>query len=207
VKPLRHLIQQALGYRPWVARGSWHLYGWALDRLYSGESLGNVIPTRFADQGAHAVHSTAYRSLAAFLKGRLEEDDVFVDVGCGQGRPFIWLLHKGFRNPMIGLELDSEIAQQTSRRFERYPNITIIPGDAIENLPECGTLFYVANPFDRDVVQRLKRRLETIPRGGGFRVIYYNGVHVDVFSDDQTWSVVDVDSGVRGYPAYLLRME
>jgi SAM-dependent methyltransferase len=141
------------------------------------------------------------------LKGRLGADDVFVDVGCGQGRPFIWLLHKGYRNPMIGLELDPEVAERTSHRFERHPNVTIIPGDAVENLPDCGTLFYMYNPFDRDVMQRLKRRLDLIRRDTGVRVIYHNGVHIDVFRDDPAWDVAELDSGAGGHPAYLLRRE
>lgn len=207
MKAVGKLIDEALSRRPWMIRGAWYLYGRFLDWRYAGVSLGRVTATKYPELGAHAVGSTSYRSLPRLLESQLRANDVFVDVGCGQGRPFVWLLHKGYRSPMIGLELDPEVAAQTSRRFARFANIVIVPGDAIENLPDSGTLFYMYNPFDRDVMQRFKRRVELKRPDTEVRVIYHNGVHVDVFREDPTWSVVELDSGAGGHPAFLLRRE
>ena len=113
-----------------------------------GRSLGGVLPSRFAATGSRGVQSTSYRVLPQLFEGRVRDDDVLVDVGCGRGRVLSWWLRQGYRNRMIGLEIDEEIAADTSRRLARYPRLSIVSGDAVENLPDAGTLYFLALPAD-----------------------------------------------------------
>ena len=97
----------------------------------------------------------------------VEESDVLVDVGCGKGRVIISGLGRGFTNRIVGLELDEDVAAATRKRLTSYPNVTVLTGDAVENLPEDGTLFYLFNSFEQPIVTRFKARWSSCSRGSG----------------------------------------
>ncbi len=80
---------------------------------------------------------------------------MLVDIGCGKGRVINFWLHQGLTNRLIGLELDPDVATAAQQRLAPYRNVQIIVGDAIENLPTDGTLFYLYNPFERPIVEAL----------------------------------------------------
>ena len=196
-------VDRLVDYRRYVP-GFWALYGHALDRFYGGTCMAIVIPSRFADQGASATQSTKYEVLAGFFKDRVRPDDVLVDVGCGQGRAIVWWLHQGLRNRMVGLELDPEVAEETRHRLRKYPNVTIIAGDAVDNLPSDGTLFYLYNPFGPDVVERFKERLAAAPPRTDIGILYHNAIHLGVWQGDPLWSVTPIELGFDDHPNALI---
>ena len=158
--------------------------------LRFGEILRGEVETRFSELGAEGTGNTSYYALSLFFRGEtIAEDDVLVDVGCGKGRVINWWLSRGLRNRIVGLELDPELAAHTRHRLRSYPNVTIISGDGIENLPSDGTLFFLFNPFHRPVVSCYKERLLQLPRRDKIRIYYYNCVHADVFENDSRFSV------------------
>lgn len=159
--------------------------------LRFGALLRGDLATRYADLGAYDTTNTPYLALSLLFSGeKITADDVLVDVGCGKGRVINWWLNKGISNAIIGLELDPDVAARTRDRLQRYPNVTIISGDAVENLPAAGTLFLVANPFDRKVVERFKERVLELQRPDRTRIFYYNSESVDIFESDPRFIVV-----------------
>jgi precorrin-6B methylase 2 len=68
--------------------------------------------------------------------GRIEPNDVLVDVGCGKGRVTNWWLSQGLRNRMVGIELDPDVASATEKRLRRFSNVTILNEDATAWMPD-----------------------------------------------------------------------
>jgi hypothetical protein len=167
--------------------------------LRFGGLLGGVVPSRYAELGAVQTENSDYAALPRIFGNRIRASDVLVDVGCGKGRVINWWLGQGLRNPMIGIELDPEIAAQTRRRLRRHPNVTIMAGNAVDCLPHHGTLFYLYNPFNADVMRQFRDRLLEVATHHDVRILYYRCVHVDVFTEDPRWQVELFDVG--GDPA------
>ena len=133
-----------------------------LDFRYGGRFLAGSSKTRFAEAGAEDTANSSYAELDALFDRRIGEGDVIVDVGCGKGRVFNWLLSRGFANTMIGVELDPEIAEGCRRRLRKYANVSIIAGNILENFPDDGTIFYLFNPFHDDGHAHVCRGTEEI---------------------------------------------
>jgi SAM-dependent methyltransferase len=180
-------------------RASRVVYNASVDVRFGG-LLAGEIPTRFAELGANETANSDYLALDRMFADPVSPDDVLVDVGCGKGRVINFWLRKGLTNKIVGLELDDRVAARTRRRLSHYPNVTIVTGHAVENLPADGTLFYLFNPFQADVVAAFKKRLaEQARERGRVRVIYNNCKHVSLFVDDPEWDVHVVD--LHGSPA------
>lgn len=119
----------------------------ALIDLRYGGLLAGELKSRFSDRHAVETANSDYVGMSYMFEGRIKDSDVLVDVGCGKGRVINSWLHSGYRNKMIGLELDDEVAERTRRRLRKFDNVTIVTGDAVENIPPSGTLFYMYHPF------------------------------------------------------------
>ena len=122
--------------------------------------------------------------------GEIETGDVLVDIGCGYGRVINWWLDHYPDHQMIGIELDEGVAGDAQTRLGKYPNVEIIQGDAIANLPENGTVFYMYNPFGAEIVADLKARFDRLFAGKkSVKIIYYNCKHLEEFTADPHWTV------------------
>jgi hypothetical protein len=132
--------------------------------------------------GANDVYHTKYSVMPLiFNLVPIKERDVLVDVGCGKGRVINYWLSRKLKNRIYGLELDKEIAQRTSKQFAKYKNVSIIPGDAIANIPLNATVFYFYNPFSEDKVRQFEEKLCQLFQGKSIKVIYYNPKSISVF--------------------------
>ncbi len=138
----------------------------------------------------HVTSNSDYVGLFYIFENRIKASDVLVDIGCGTGRVInFWLSHAP-HNRIIGLELDEELANQTRRRLHNYRNVTIIVGDAVQNIPPDGTLFYLYNPFGPQIMEAFKKRLISLfSERHEITVLYYNCKYVDVFQKDLAWIV------------------
>jgi SAM-dependent methyltransferase len=166
----------------------------ALDLRYGG-FLGRPEESRFSHLGVYGVVHTDVRVLAAIFRDAIGREDVLVDVGCGKGRVLHYWLSCGLKNKMIGLEFDPEIATRAQERLKRFPNVTIVAGNAVDTLPTDGTLFYLFNPLSADALADFKRALrERCPR---VTLLYYNSEHIGVFLNDPEWFVKEVDLTLR----------
>jgi SAM-dependent methyltransferase len=152
-----------------------------LDVRFGGRFLGGGAPTRFAHLHAHAVANSDYLAMEeVFGRASITDNSVIVDVGCGKGRVINFLLSRGIKCEIIGVEIDPEVASATARRLRRYRNVRIVSGNILEQWPQNATLFYVYNPFGAPVVERFCDRLAAHPRP--FVLLYYNCVHRDIFA-------------------------
>ncbi len=136
----------------------------AIDKKIGGKSLVDDIVTEFSDQGAHDTQSTDYRILDnLFTHITLSDDDKCADIGCGLGRVLSYLItEKNFIGQLVGIELSETVAAAARERFKEYPQVTVIAGDAVENIPADATVFYLFNPFENDVLVRFLDRFEQV---------------------------------------------
>ena len=124
------------------------------------------------------------------FKDRIKASDVLVDVGCGRGRVINWWLDQGFRNQIVGLELDPNTAERTRRRLRDYSNVTITTGDAVQNIPSKGTLFFVNNPFGEPIMAAFNARLKEISTElKNVTLLYYNPTQIAIFEQDPSWQI------------------
>ena len=164
-----------------------------LDLKYSGTVLYGNKPSEFKTLGANDVYHTDYNAMPLiFHHVNIGQDDVLVDVGCGKGRVINYWLSCNCANRIVGLELDPKVAASTARQFARHPNVTIVAGDAITNLPPEGTVFYFYNPFMEDKVIEFERSLREKSGSKEIKVIYYNPKSLHAF-DNPNWSLQTIN--------------
>lgn len=178
--------------------------------LRDGCFCGGVIPSRFKENGAYQTQHTNYRSLeAVFFNNNLgiSSEDVLVDVGCGKGRVISFWLRRKLGGKYIGIELDPEVAAISAERFKNESRVRIIHGDAVKNLPVEGTVFYLWNPFNADVVQSFADRMIALSNQMGcIRVVYNNCRHAEVFTSNPIWEIRQV-SNKDVYPAIVATLK
>ena len=165
----------------------WAARNLATDLRY-GASLAATIESRHRDKGAANVTNSQYSVLPHIFAQRIGPDGVLVDVGCGKGRVINWWLSQGFRNRMVGIELDADVASATAARLRRFPNVTIVNQDATAWMPDDATIAYLYSPFSASVMERFKAHL--VDRFGerGITLLYWNPQYVEVFLNDPSWT-------------------
>ncbi len=160
-----------------------------IDLICSHRLLNGNIKTAYKWLGSNDIYHSKYSSLPIIFRFvRIKSNDVLVDVGCGKGRVINYWVFKRYKNKIIGLELDRTIAKHTAYQFSRYKNITIIPGNALLNIPSDGTVFYFYNPFSKELVAQFEEILSDKFRNKPIRIIYYNPKSIDVF-DNGRWNI------------------
>jgi SAM-dependent methyltransferase len=192
--------------RPGTAARALKLLRNAQMDLRFGGFLGGSIATRHADLGARDIQNSEYSDLPIlFAAAGLGTDDVVVDVGCGKGRVLNWLLahRRGCR--LYGIELDRDVCARTARRLRRWPNVTILCGDATELLPADATVFYLFNPFDRTVMQRFADAVLALPPRPR-RIVYYRAKDLDVFRDRPRFRVRELDDPRLNHPSAVVEV-
>ena len=95
--------------------------------------------------------------VAALIETRADEEDVFVDLGCGLGKvTALARLISGAR--VRGIELQQELIS----RAPRLEGVEYFHGDVRDAPLDDGTIFYLYNPFSGDVLAQVLRRLRAV---------------------------------------------
>ena len=160
------------------------------DKRYGGIAVNGRIPSKYKDLGANGTQSSDYRCMRkVFRTLPLRPDDVFIDVGCGEGRVLTYLHEKGFRGREIGIELDADVAKTATKRTAVCDNVTVCCGNALEQgeLFRDATAVYMFNPFSRSVFQSFIGMLESVCRKP-VRLYYLSSLHVQELENRQRWT-------------------
>jgi SAM-dependent methyltransferase len=160
----------------------------ALRDLRYGRPLGGTVRSRYEHLGAFHATNSPYEDLERVFAGvEVGPEDVIVDVGCGKGRSLNWLLRRFPDNRIVGIEIDPELYKATARRLRRRSNVRVVCGDATQLLPSDGSVFYLFNPFDAEVMDRFAAAL--LARGRRATIVYYNAKFLDTFRADPRFEV------------------
>jgi SAM-dependent methyltransferase len=187
-KWFQHVVKGRLGVN--------HVRNWVTDWRYGGFAGGGS-GSSHEDEGMLGFTAVDYQQLDKVFNARngleLRHDDILVDIGCGKGRVINWWLGHGPGNRIYGIELEDGLAAQARRRLARWPNVTIITGDALRELPPDATLIWMFNPFWADVVERFKERLvDVYGLDSPVRVVYFMPLFEQTFAGDPRFVVREV---------------
>ena len=167
-------------------------YAVCRDKWHGGISVNQKKPSRYRELGACATQSSDYRCLKQVFRAvPLRPDDVFIDVGCGEGRVLTYLFEQGFRGKAVGIELDEEVAETAAMRVASCPNISICCGNVLEQ----GKLFrdadavYLFNPFSGSVFHAFVEMLESTCTKP-VRLYYLCCLYVDEVQDRERWTLL-----------------
>lgn len=179
-----------------------------LDVRIGGVPLAGSIRTKYGEQGAKDTANSSYAMVREiFEQIGVASNDVLVDIGCGKGRVINWWLLHYPHNKITGIELDPNIAVFTKRRLRKYKNVNIIAGDAITNIPREGTIFYMYNPFNAEIMERFKNQLIEMNMLD-IKLVYLNAVYIEVFENDPDWCVQRINGRISAlHPTALIVRE
>jgi SAM-dependent methyltransferase len=180
-------VSRKLDYRSAVNRVRRKLLRWR-DHIKHGGDTAEVKLSPYAASGAHPTVSTDYILIPYLLDAVLRPGDVFVDVGCGRGRLLNWALDDRRSSAIFGLEIDKRVAAEVANRLADEQKVTIIAGNALICLPDCGTIFYLWNPFNEEVMTKFKDTLiakyATLGTLAEVRIVYNHCRHLSVWERD-----------------------
>lgn len=161
-----------------------------MDRRIGNTLLSPIIKSKYEHLGSNKVWSTDYRVLRRIFNDfRLADNDVFVDVGCGLGRVLSYLLIRGVKCRLIGIELDEQAANITKSRLSEFKQVEILNKNVMDCLPEDATVFYLFNPFDAARLAMFANKIEEVMRHN-VHVIYLFDLHREILLNRNKWSVV-----------------
>jgi SAM-dependent methyltransferase len=150
-----------------------------IDLLIQGRSLAGDVASIDDRKVINLTGNARIRhiKLIFFHYIHLHEKDVIVDVGCGKGRVFNYLLYKGVKSRMIGYEINPVVGRETKKHLSKYKNVTIIPENIFDNFPVDGNIFFLNNPFRGPMLEEFKDRIWEI-RNNNPVVFYLHAVHI-----------------------------
>lgn len=142
----------------------------------------------FSHIGCYPTQSIEYQELShIFDRVFLSSSDVIMDVGCGKGRLFNYLLQRGFEGKMIGVEIDEEVASFVAKRLKRYDNIEIITGNALDFISDRVDIYFMFNPFKDSMFQDFITQVEEKQKKA--HIIYFNPQSVEFVMPRKFWNI------------------
>lgn len=163
------------------------------ERRYGIRSSGVVTAASLgADPSvSKAYEATSYRLLHRIFQRiaprRLEDNEAFLDAGCGMGRAVIVAASRPYR-AIYGVEISTELVQAAranvaaSKAPRRCAKVEVIAGDVSSfQIPDEVTTIFMFNPFVGQALDRfmenLKASIASAPRK--FRLVFVNPEHFD----------------------------
>lgn len=170
-----------------------------IDLVTQGTFLAGEVKSIDHDNILKTV-STNYEELEQIFSKRISvsADDVIVDVGCGKGRVFNYLLYKGCNNRMIGYEININVAMKTRERLERFPNVDIRCGNIFNDFPADATIFYLYHPFKEAMMAEFGKQVLRMKHRNPL-IIYNNPVYIDALGSQFDTEVFELPVPGYGY--------
>ena len=175
-----------------IAAKIWFYISVKKDKKIGSRKLTDTIPTKYEKLGAYDTQSTDYACLNKIFHDKpLADDDVFVDVGCGEGRVLTYLYLKGFKGKIIGVELDPDIAKTAADRTSDCQNIEVKCSNILEctDVLKTASVYYLFNPFCGKILLQLVEKIEenaTQP----VKIYYCNDLYKRVLVGRSDWSII-----------------
>ncbi len=123
-----------------------------IDLRICGRSLVKYVPSKFRDD-ANGIGGTGSQSTRYIILNRifshvsLTPSDSFLDVGCGKGRVLAFLIRKKASCRISGIEVNEEVGRIAAGWAERYDQVHVFIGDALEFDYNPYTVLMLARPF------------------------------------------------------------
>ena len=164
----------------------------AKDKKVSGRDLGAFVPTPFSEShGATGSQSAPYYGLAKVMEDlTLNDDDSFIDIGCGKGRVIAYMLRRGCRCRLTGIEINPDVVSVAREWTPRYKNIEIIEGDAFGLDYNDYTVLFMYRPMETDTFKMFVNLLE-MQLTHAIRLYYYvDGQSGFYLNDRPGWTMI-----------------
>ncbi len=150
-------------------------------------------------EGGRIYGPASYASIRTTLDMcRPNEDDVFVDIGCGFGRPLFYLVNRFQVRRAIGVEANADFAQMARVNIANYrgkrANLLQIEEVLAQQFNfDQATYIYLYNPFGPeimdDVLAVIGQSLRNHPRR--LRIVYLNPIELPCFERCEWLQEVD----------------
>jgi SAM-dependent methyltransferase len=186
---IRGVIQTWPGFQTLYGRG-WDLLH-PFDRLLGTDTSGfvaaNELPTSPYDSQKKHCYAGSQPSIIRTALTALPplENFIFVDLGCGKGRPLLVASEFPFRD-LVGVELAPVLAAKArknaailQRRFPARVPVRVEVGDASAfPFPAGNLVVFLYNPFGEEVIARVVAGIEAAlaAETRSLYVVYYNPV-------------------------------
>lgn len=109
-------------------------------------------------------------------------DDSIIDIGCGKGN----VLRIAYKYPfkrIKGIDLDERLVRIAKKNFnilKMNDRISVSAGDAVKYKKYYEyNILYLANPFGRDIMEKVIKRIVGSKKGK-IRIVYYNPTCAEV---------------------------
>jgi SAM-dependent methyltransferase len=141
-----------------------------------------------------------------FLNISAYKKDVIVDVGCGKGRVFSYLLYKGMKNKMIGYEINQLVGQKTKKYLSKYKNVEITAENIFDDFPASSNIFYLYNPFKGPMMEEFKESIWKIKKNNPV-ILYLNPECIDSFNDARfVYKTVEIPYKTWSYSFAIIKI-
>lgn len=128
----------------------------AIDRINdyrtTGIDLTHTIPSPYYDPikrigmtNSQPTHYLILEKVFSYIE--ITDNDRFIDIGCGQGRVLAYLIKEGINCRISGVELSQVPLRTVEKWTKRYPEISIIAGDAFKLDYNQYTVLFLSQPF------------------------------------------------------------
>lgn len=134
----------------------------AKDKKICGCSLVKYVPSLYREtKGATGSQATRYLILDEIFSGEdFDDNDSFMDVGCGKARVIAYLLNKGFKGRLSGIELNHDVANYAASWANKYDNVNVFQGDAFEHNYDSYSILFLGRPFEKEYFKKFVAKLE-----------------------------------------------
>ena len=159
-----------------LTRRAWFLASTWLRERRLGIRTEQTIPWHELSDDADSVdyEASGYRTLRRALSlVELGRQDVFLDLGCGLGRPLVMAARHPVRR-VIGVELSAELCEAARENLQRAANLRCgswrveCAAAGQYEIPDEVSVLYMFNPFRgetlRTVIEQLRLSLARAPR-------------------------------------------
>ncbi|MDE2184851.1 MAG: class I SAM-dependent methyltransferase [Alphaproteobacteria bacterium] len=166
----------------------WRLSDFPFDRLY-GIATAEIIGIHDHEKQVYRYEPIPYVTLRAIARHMSDHGvrvPLFVDVGCGLGRPLYFFASRF--ETLLGIELSESIADLARRRLAKardrhaaYGRIQLVTADATQAVPlDRDMVVFLYNPFGPGPMARLCQHLAHAT--GDLHIYYANPHHADVMA-------------------------